>query len=154
MNNVLLILLLPSIAFGSECTFSKCETNTSDTSFTNCDEDGFRTEELTRVMDPSSPIRVLTYENTSQCKDITHCSNDSPGTGHTLASGENGGPSVQKTISVERCYSYCLKFANPLVSAMCYCWYLNAYRFSNLSQKGTDFLCILRGIVPLSLCTG
>ena len=144
-----LSLLLWSTVWISTESSTSC-VNLKRFNFTNCDKDGLRTEELTHVLHKA----IIRYETNKQCDAPTHCSNDSPGTGHTLESGENDGPSVQKTISVERCYSYCLKFANLLVSAMCYCWYLNAYMFSNLSQKGTDFLCILRGIVPLSLCTG
>ena len=153
MVKLSLSLVLWSTIWISTESSTPCHPFIKELNFTNCDKDGLRTEELTHVINKTA--RIISYETSTQCKDITHCSNDSPGTGHTLASGENGGPSLQKTISVERCYSYCLKFANPLVSAMCYCWYLNAYRFSNLSQKGTDFLCISRGIVfPLSLCTG
>ena len=152
MVKLSLSLLLWSTVWISTESSTSC-VNLKRFNFTNCDKDDLRTEELTHVLHKAA--RIISYETSTQCNDPTHCSNDSPGTGHTLASGENGGPSVQNTISVERCYSYCLKFANLLVSAMCYCWYLNAYRFSNLSQKGTDFLCILRGIVfPLSLCTG
>ena len=115
-----LSLLLWSTVWISTESSTSC-VNLKIFNFTNCDKDDLRTEELTHVINKTT--HIMSYETFTQCNDITHCSNDSPGTGHTLASGENGGPSVQKTISVERCYSYCSKFANLLVSAMYYCWY-------------------------------
>ena len=123
MVKLSLSLLLWSTVWISTESSTSC-VNLKIFNFINCDKDGLRTEELMHILDKAD--RISSYETFTQCDDPSHCSNDSPGTGHTLASGENGGPSVQKIISVERCYSYRLKFANLLVSAMCYCWYLNA----------------------------
>ena len=118
----LLLGTVPSIS--SKCTTQNCEIIESPTlNFTNCDADGLRTEELTKVKDPTSRERVMTYDEHSQCNNPSHCSAGSPGTGHSLALEVDGGPSGL-TVLVERCYSYCIKFENFSVSG-----YRNTTRF-------------------------
>ena len=98
MVKLSLSLVLWSTIWISTESSTPCHPFIKELNFTNCDKDGLRTEELTHVLDKTA--HIISYETSTQCKDITHCSNDSLGTGHTLASGKNGGPSLQKTISV------------------------------------------------------
>ena len=83
LAHFVLAIVLVAEASGYHCTFFHCDPET-----------GLRKETLISA--------TVSYEDTSQCVDSTHCDDSTPGTGHKLSSEQ-----TDDLIAVERCYSFC-----------------------------------------------
>ena len=83
LAHFVLAIVLVAEASGYHCTFFHCDPET-----------GLRKETLISA--------TVSYEDTSQCVDPTHCDDSTPGTGHKLSS-----ELTDDLIAVERCYSFC-----------------------------------------------